>query len=317
VSNREDGPDADEITAGRAARRIGRRRREKAPKTERTAEARTRETRTRAASDIVGWLGRALLVLVAAAAVVGLILYIIPLVRGDQTPASPDGSLGTSANVDSPASNLVQLVDASAFTPDACWLAVVATSETQADAAITTEQLGTIGLEASVVASDIVPGWATGSIATVVAVGTPQQAADAVARAALVGYRGVAVESTTEGCATLDVVPGGASLGFVDVPLNHPANAAVAWMANTGLTRSCNPPIGDQFCPSDIVTVGELNGILAAVLSDPPPLIERDDAAPATVGDARQPLGLETALPNAPLGRAELAEILLQAYRDS
>ncbi len=318
ASDREGGTDADEITVGRAARRIGRQRSKKAPKTERTAEVRTRETKTRAPSDIVGWLGRALLVLVAAAAVVGLILYIIPLVRGDQTPASPNGSLDGTATLDSlPGSNLVELVDASAFTADACWLAVMATSETQADAATATEQLATIGLEASIVASDIVPGWATGGIATVVAVETPRQAADAVARAALVGYRGVAVESTTEGCSTLGVVPGGASLGFVDVPVNHPANAAIAWMANTGLARTCNPPIGDQFCPSDIVTVGELNEALAAVLDDPPPPIERDDVAPATAGDARHPLGMETALPNAPLSRAELAEILLQAYRDN
>ena len=41
---------------------------------------------------------------------------------------------------------------------------------------------------------------------------------------------------------------------FVDVPADHTFSAAIDWMDENGITKGCNPPDNDRFCPEDYVT---------------------------------------------------------------
>lgn len=36
---------------------------------------------------------------------------------------------------------------------------------------------------------------------------------------------------------------------FTDVGADHPFHNDIAWMALQGITRGCNPPTNDRFCP--------------------------------------------------------------------
>ena len=59
-------------------------------------------------------------------------------------------------------------------------------------------------------------------------------------------------------------IPGGGSAapgGFSDVAGNTHQNAIV-WLAEEGITRGCNPPTNDRFCPDDPVTRGQMAAFL-------------------------------------------------------
>jgi len=45
--------------------------------------------------------------------------------------------------------------------------------------------------------------------------------------------------------------------GFVDVPDDHTFHDDIAWMQDNGVTRGCNPPANDEFCPERGLTRGE------------------------------------------------------------
>lgn len=45
-----------------------------------------------------------------------------------------------------------------------------------------------------------------------------------------------------------------ASHVFNDVPSTNTFHEDIAWMADVGVTRGCNPPANDEFCPKDGVT---------------------------------------------------------------
>ncbi len=59
-------------------------------------------------------------------------------------------------------------------------------------------------------------------------------------------------------------VPGAvlASHSFTDVPDAHTFHADVAWLAETGVTKGCNPPANTEFCPGDYVTRGQMAAFL-------------------------------------------------------
>ena len=52
---------------------------------------------------------------------------------------------------------------------------------------------------------------------------------------------------------------------FVDVAGNEHAAAIVA-IAGLGITRGCNPPVNDRFCPDQAVTRGEMAAFLNLTL---------------------------------------------------
>lgn len=45
---------------------------------------------------------------------------------------------------------------------------------------------------------------------------------------------------------------------FVDVPDGHTFKADIEWLADAGVTKGCNPPANDRFCPGDPVTRGQM-----------------------------------------------------------
>jgi Tol biopolymer transport system component len=44
-------------------------------------------------------------------------------------------------------------------------------------------------------------------------------------------------------------------------------NADIEWMAEVGITKGCNPPLNDRFCPYSVVTRGQMAAFLARALS--------------------------------------------------
>jgi Tol biopolymer transport system component len=56
---------------------------------------------------------------------------------------------------------------------------------------------------------------------------------------------------------------------FVDVPAGHLFGVEIAWLAEEGITKGCNPPTNDRFCPSDFVTRGQMAAFLNRALGLP------------------------------------------------
>ena len=54
----------------------------------------------------------------------------------------------------------------------------------------------------------------------------------------------------------------GPATRFVDVPSGHLFLDEIEWLAAGGITRGCNPPTNDRYCPDDTVTRGQMAGFL-------------------------------------------------------
>jgi len=53
-----------------------------------------------------------------------------------------------------------------------------------------------------------------------------------------------------------------ASHQFVDVPTSNVFHNDISWLADLGITKGCNPPANDQFCPNDPVTRAQMAAFL-------------------------------------------------------
>lgn len=49
-----------------------------------------------------------------------------------------------------------------------------------------------------------------------------------------------------------------ASHTFTDVPDESVFHSDIEWLAMAGITRGCNPPVNDRYCPDDEVTRGQM-----------------------------------------------------------
>src|SRR5690606_13960383 len=56
---------------------------------------------------------------------------------------------------------------------------------------------------------------------------------------------------------------------FTDVGPGHVFVSDIAWLADEGITRGCNPPANDRFCPDDPVTRGQMAAFLVRALGLP------------------------------------------------
>src|SRR5690606_12307369 len=54
--------------------------------------------------------------------------------------------------------------------------------------------------------------------------------------------------------------------GFSDVGPYHLFAEEIDWLAASGITRGCNPPRNDRFCPDDYVTRGQMAAFLTRAL---------------------------------------------------
>jgi len=65
------------------------------------------------------------------------------------------------------------------------------------------------------------------------------------------------------------IVPtaGWAANRFKDVPDSNVFHDDISWLAATDVTKGCNPPENDQFCPTQNVTRGQMAAFLRRALS--------------------------------------------------
>lgn len=57
-------------------------------------------------------------------------------------------------------------------------------------------------------------------------------------------------------------IPAIAGHTFLDVDDSNEFHADIAWLAETGITRGCNPPANTEFCPDDSVTRSQMGAFL-------------------------------------------------------
>jgi hypothetical protein len=104
-----------------------------------------------------------------------------------------------------------------------------------------------------------------------------------------------------------------ASHHFTDVPPSHTFHESIAWLADNGITVGCNPPAGDEFCPNDFVTRGQMSAFMkrlaefqvvdAGTLEGQSGAAYGNPVASALAGDVQLPL----------TGTLKLAELEIEA----
>lgn len=53
-----------------------------------------------------------------------------------------------------------------------------------------------------------------------------------------------------------------AAHSFEDVPASNTFHADIEWLKEAGVTKGCNPPANDEFCPDDFVTRGQMSAFM-------------------------------------------------------
>jgi hypothetical protein len=113
---------------------------------------------------------------------------------------------------------------------------------------------------------------------------------------------------------------------FRDVPKSHTFYANIDWMANAEVTRGCNPPVNDMFCPDGVVTRGQMAAFLVRALGlterldnpfsdDDGSTFEADIEKLAAAGITRgcNPPTNDHYCPSARVTRAQMAAFLVRA----
>jgi hypothetical protein len=125
-----------------------------------------------------------------------------------------------------------------------------------------------------------------------------------------------------------DVVEPSTTPTFDDVPTTHTFFADVEWLAAEGITRGCNPPANDLFCPDASVTRGQmaafLHRALGGVLTAGGPVVFTDISGSVFTSDIEwlggvgvtrgcNPPDNDMYCPNAPVTRGQMAAFLVRA----
>lgn len=113
---------------------------------------------------------------------------------------------------------------------------------------------------------------------------------------------------------------------FADVPDSHTFVRNIAWLANAGITKGCNPPNNTRFCPEQQVTRGQMAAFLERALNLPSgrgrfadvPARHTFREAIAALADANitngcNPPRNDRFCPDAPVTRAQMAAFLTRA----
>ncbi len=117
-----------------------------------------------------------------------------------------------------------------------------------------------------------------------------------------------------------------AATDFDDVPTDHPFHADITWLAEEGITKGCNPPANDRYCPNDSVTRGQMAAFLVRALDlvnpgavdfvdDDGSVFEESIEALAAAGITKgcNPPDNNRYCPDAVVTRAEMAAFLSRA----
>ena len=78
--------------------------------------------------------------------------------------------------------------------------------------------------------------------------------------------RCLAVIAVVAGLLPLAPTPSRAAAAFSDVPFTHTFHEDISWLASRGVTKGCNPPSNDRFCPDEAVTRGEMAAFMVRAL---------------------------------------------------
>ncbi len=113
---------------------------------------------------------------------------------------------------------------------------------------------------------------------------------------------------------------------FIDVPEGHTFFGDVEWLAGEGITKGCNPPLNDRYCPDQPVTRGEMAAFLDRALNldnpdkdtfsdDDGSIFESNIEALAEAGITKgcNPPFNTRYCPNQPVTRGEMAAFLDRA----
>jgi len=114
---------------------------------------------------------------------------------------------------------------------------------------------------------------------------------------------------------------------FTDVPIGHTFYGDIDWLAIEGITRGCNPPVNDLFCPDASVTRGQMAAFLHRALDgvltpgttvefvDDGSVFDADIEWLGAVGVTRgcNPPTNDMYCPDAPVTRGQMAAFLVRA----
>lgn len=117
------------------------------------------------------------------------------------------------------------------------------------------------------------------------------------------------------------------SPSFADVE-GHLFENDIAWLAERGITKGCNPPANDSFCPDDPVTRGQMAAFLVRALElgpagDPDPFLDDDGSvfvedvarlASAGITKGCNPPANDRFCPDDPVTRGQMASFLVRAF---
>ncbi len=114
--------------------------------------------------------------------------------------------------------------------------------------------------------------------------------------------------------------------GFRDVPPGHLFESDITWLADSGVTKGCNPPVNDLYCPDDVVTREQMATFLVRAL-DLPAAAEHpftdtgssvhaaniDSLAAAGITRGCNPPANDRYCPTDPVTRGQMAAFLVRA----
>jgi len=113
---------------------------------------------------------------------------------------------------------------------------------------------------------------------------------------------------------------------FIDAPIGSLFFTEIEWLADEGITKGCNPPTNDMYCPNNPVTRGQMAAFLNRALNLPPgvpdtftdddtSVFEADIDALAAAGITKgcNPPTNDMYCPNNPVTRGQMAAFLYRA----
>ena len=131
--------------------------------------------------------------------------------------------------------------------------------------------------------------------------------------------------SVVDVAAVPTVTPGDVMFG--DVPDDHLFNQEIEWLADQGITKGCNPPDNDRFCPDDPVSRGQMAAFLDRSLDLAPTaehfFVDDDDSvfegdidrlAAAGITRGCNPPADDRFCPERQLTRAEMATFMMRGF---
>ena len=84
---------------------------------------------------------------------------------------------------------------------------------------------------------------------------------------------------------------------FIDVPAGTLFFTEIEWIADQAITKGCNPPLNDRYCPNANVTRGQMAAFLARALNLP---LRAQTRSPTTTAPSSKPTSKPSPPPESP-----------------